>query len=269
MGSILVADLAAQGLAVRVLTRDRARAERFQDIADVAVGDVRDPASIAPAMAGVNTVVSAVHGFAGPGRVTPRSVDRDGNANLVSAAAEVGAEVVMVSVVGASPTSPMELFRAKFEAEAHLQASGVAWTIVRSTSFIELWVQIMAKPIVLGRGDNPINFVSVRDVAAVVERAVADPTLRGATLEVGGPRNLTFNEVAELLQGTRPRRSRIRHVPRLALRVLSPIARPAAAALAMDTVDMTFDAVANRSRFSDLPITDPAAAVTNAVPANR
>ena len=28
---------------------------------------------------------------------------------------------------------------------------------------------------VFGRGDNPINFVSVNDVAALVDRVIADP----------------------------------------------------------------------------------------------
>ena len=89
------------------------------------VGDVRDAATLAAAIDGVTTVVSAVQGFAGPGRVTPASVDRDGNANLVDAASAVGADVVLMSVVGASPDSPMELFRAKYEAETNLRASGV------------------------------------------------------------------------------------------------------------------------------------------------
>ena len=106
-----------------------------------------------------------------------------------------------MSVVGAAADHPMELFRAKFAAEEHLRASGAPWTIVRATAFVELWAEIMAKPIVFGRGDNPINFVSVNDVAAVVERAVIDPTLRGKVLEVGGPQNVTFNEFETLLAG--------------------------------------------------------------------
>ena len=154
-------------------------------------------------MQGVATVVSAVQGFAGPGRVTPASVDRDGNAHLVDAAAAVGAHVVMMSIVGASVDSPMELFRAKYAAEEHLRASGAPWTIVRATAFVELWAEIMKKPIVFGRGDNPINFVSVGDVAAVAERAVVDPDLRGRIIEVGGPQNLSFNELAALLQDVR------------------------------------------------------------------
>ena len=257
LGSLLVPRLAAQDLDVRVLTRDRGRAHHLEGVVtEVVVGDVRDPASLTAALDGVATVVSAVHGFAGPGRVTPQSVDRDGNANLIAAAERVGAAMVLISGVGVAPDSPMELFRAKYEAERSLRASTLAWTIVRPTAFVELWAQIMAKPIVLGRGNNPINFVSVVDVAAVVERAVIDTSWRGRTLEVGGPHDLTFNQLAGLLQAARGHRARIRHVPRSLLRMLAPFARPVRAALIMDTCDMTFSAAAHRDGFADLPFTD-------------
>jgi NADH dehydrogenase len=207
-------------------------------------------------MRGVTTVVSAVHGFAGPGRVTPDSVDRRGNASLIDAAATAGADVVLLSTVGAASDSPLELFRAKHDAERHLRASGVSWTIVRSTAFIELWAEIMAKPIVFGRGDNPINFVSVRDVAAVVELAVMEPALRGQILEVGGPQNVTFNDLAALLNELRGESRKVRHVPRPILRAVGRFVRPARAALAMDTTDMSFDASAHRAALDGIPMTD-------------
>ena len=36
------------------------------------------------------------------------------------------------------------------------------------------------RALVFGRGDNPINFVSVRDVGTLVERVFADPGAYGA-----------------------------------------------------------------------------------------
>ena len=265
LGTLVVSHLDGCGVDVRVLTRDPARAKHLHSTgAEVVRGDVRDPASIERAMSGVNTVVSAVHGFAGPGRVTPASVDRDGNANLVDAAAATGADMVMMSIVGASRDHPLELQRAKHDAEQHLRASSVAWTIVRATAFVELWADIMKKPIVFGRGDNPINFVSVGDVAAVVERAATDRSLRGTVLEVGGPQNFTFNELAALLQEVRGRPARIRHVPRWLLHTMAPIGRKPRAALAMDTTDMAFDGVAAHEDFADLPMTDIRTALTEA-----
>lgn len=257
LGTLVVTRLAARGLDVRVFTRDPARAEHLTGVAaSVAVGDVRNRPSIDAAMRDVTTVVSAVHGFVGPGRVTPDSVDRRGNANLIDAAATVGADVVLMSTVGAASDSPLELFRAKHDAEEHLRATGVPWTIVRATAFIELWAEIMAKRIVFGRGDNPINFVSVRDVAAVVERAVVDVSLRGQILEVGGPKNVSFNDLAALLNDVRGRDEKVRHVPRPVLRALAPLVRPVRAALAMDTTDMSFDASAHRGALGGIPMTD-------------
>lgn len=203
--------------------------------------DIRDRAALRGALQGASVVVSAVHGFAGPGRVSPRSVDRDGNFKLIDAAAALGAEIILMSVVGASAQHPMELFRAKHAAEQHLIASRTRWTIVRATAFIELWDEIMRKPIVFGRGTNPINFVAVADVAASLEQAVLNPTLRGHIIDVGGPMNLTFNQLAALLQQVRGTNEPVRHAPRCALRLAATFSRQARAALAMDTIDMSFN----------------------------
>jgi uncharacterized protein YbjT (DUF2867 family) len=257
LGTIVVSRLVAGGHDVRVFTRDPGRAQHLHEgSVEIVRGDVRHRQSIESAMDGVTTLVSAVQGFAGPGRVTPESVDRDGNANLADAAANAGADVVMVSIVGASADSPMELFRAKHSAEQRLRGGDTAWTIVRATAFVELWAEILGKTPVFGRGDNPINFVSVRDVAAVVERAVDRTEWRGQVVEVGGPDNVTFNELAALLQEVRGTNRKSHHVPRSLLRALAPLARQLRAALTMDTIDMTFDAASGRTLIADLPMTD-------------
>ena len=78
---------------MRVLTRDPARAVSLGEKVEVVTGDVRDPSSLVAACTGVDVVVSAVHGFAGSGGVSPATVDRDGNAHLVDAARTAGAAV--------------------------------------------------------------------------------------------------------------------------------------------------------------------------------
>ena len=135
-----------------------------------------------------------MHGFLGPRGVSPATVDRDGSVNLIDSAAEVGADVVLMSVLGATRQSSMELFRMKRAAELHLEASAANGTVVRAAAFLETWTDLLrqtarrsGRPLVFGRGDNPINFVSVIDVAAVVERAATDASTRGQTLEISGP----------------------------------------------------------------------------------
>ncbi|MEP7017777.1 MAG: SDR family oxidoreductase [Actinomycetota bacterium] len=267
LGRLLVRRLVDGGNSVRVLTRDPSAA---MDLVDAGVelvpGDVRDPATLGSALSGVSTVVSAVHGLVGSGGVTPASVDRDGNRNLIDAAgaARPPAEVVLVSTVGASPDHPMELFRMKWAAEEQLRASGLPWTIVRSNALVETWVELLretagtsGRPRVFGRGENPVNFVSARDVADAVVRATVDPTLRGQVIEVGGPGNLTLNQLARLVQTSMGSSGTLHHVPRLALRAMGTIARPfnpttarlARASLAMDTCDLRFDAEASTREY--------------------
>jgi uncharacterized protein YbjT (DUF2867 family) len=277
LGTRLVPLLAGAGLAVRVLTRDPARAQHLAGPGvEVVRGDVRDPAQVARAVRGAGMVISAVHGFAGPGGVSPATVDRAGNAHLIGAAARAGASFILVSVAGAAPDHPIGLFQAKHAAEDMLRASGTGWTIVRATAFMQTWATIMSRMleasgriVVFGRGNNPVNFVSATDVAALIEHAVTDPGLRGQVLELGGPDNLTFNQAAALLQEATGRHAPVRHIPRPALQGMAwttaaikpALARQARAALVMDTLDMTFDSTPTRRAFPGLPNTGMPSAI--------
>ncbi|HET6166701.1 MAG TPA: SDR family oxidoreductase [Marmoricola sp.] len=243
LGRLVVSRLLERGVTVRVLTRDATRAGDLRDLgAEVVDGDVRKPETLPAALQDVDVVVSAFHGFVGSG-LSPESVDRDGNANLVAAAQTAQVAVVLMSVVEAAADSPMVLFRCKAAAEEGLRASGVQWTIVRSAAFIELWAELVGKGIVFGRGENPINFVSVHDVADVVMDAVLDPSRRGQVIDVVGPERLTFNQLADRLRALDGRPRRVRHVPRGMLRLLAPLHRQPKAALVMDTTDMTYRSV--------------------------
>ena len=160
-------------------------------------------------------------------------MDRAGNANLIAAAAREGAGFVLVSVVGAGPDHPIGLFRAKHDAEETLRASGVPWTIVRATAFAETWATIMAGPLrasgtipVFGRGAQPHQLRLRHRRRSPHRRAATDPGLRGQVLELGGPDNLTFDDLAGLVQEAAGHSGTVRHIPRPALRAMSWLAAP-------------------------------------------
>jgi uncharacterized protein YbjT (DUF2867 family) len=264
LGRLVVRRLLDRDLSVRVLTRDPIRAATLGNGVEIVIGDVREPSTLRPALTDVQIVVSAVHGFAGPGHVSPATVDRDGNVHLIEAARAAGAQIVMVSLVGASSDNPMELYRMKYAAEQHLRESGVPSTVVAATAFMELWLELLeqtasrsGRPVVFGHGENPINFVSVDDVAWLVEQAVVDVDTRGTTLEIGGPEDLTFNQLAAAVQSAAGRSGAPRHLPPPLLRLLaSTVGRvkpmlggQLRAALAMDDMDLTFDSAAIRAAY--------------------
>jgi uncharacterized protein YbjT (DUF2867 family) len=271
LGAVLVADLAARGVPIRVLTRDRRRAHHLAryDV-DVVVGDVTARSDLAAAVRDTSLVVSAVHGFAGATRTSVADVDGVGTARLIDAARDAGAEVVLMSVVGASAGSRLELFRGKAEAEAHLMSTD-GGTVVRSTAFLELWIEILqrtagrsGRPLVFGAGRNPINFVSVVDVAALVTRLVLDPSLRGRAIEIGGPRDLMLDDLALLIADGLRRPATTRHLPRAAMRALArtvgrvrpAVGRQLETALAMDVDDMRFTGTRSGPALDGLPSTD-------------
>lgn len=270
LGSVVANRLQNSGVPVRVLSRGLAPHPGTLDPGvELVCADVRDPASLGAPMEGVDLVVSAVQGFMGPGGVTPQSVDRDGNIHLIEAAERVGADIVMVSVIGASPESPMGLMRAKYAAEQRLRSSRSAWTILRPEAYAETWTRLLEqtagtshRPLVFGRGDNPITWVSVADVAALVERAVADETLRGRVLEICGPEPVTLTRLAEMIMTQHGWTGKPRHVPRPMLHAMAntigllkpEMALQARAALAMDELPTTDDAEL-RDEFPDLPCT--------------
>ena len=272
LGTRLLGLLGARGLDVRILTRDAGRARslvgpRVQTV----TGDVTDPRTLAQAAAGAGTVVSAITGF-GPARdVSPRTVDWQGNVNLIRAAKAAGVEhFVLLSVCQAAVDHPIELFRMKHRAEEELRASGLAWTIIRPTAYMETWLRVLGDPLldtgttrIFGRGENPINFVSAHDIAGLVDLAVTDLAMRGVTVDACGPENLTMNQVVETFQTATGATGKVSHVPLPMLRVMSAVMKPfnptmaglAEASVVMDTRDMTFDASDTRGRYPSVPMT--------------
>ena len=271
LGTRLVRLLSDRGMEVRVLTRDPARAAHVPRTVQILTGDLREPAAVAAAVRGCSTVVSAVHGFVGPGKPSPESIDRDANLALIQAAATAGVEhLVLVSGLGVAADHPMSLYRAKFAAEQALRASGLRWTIIRPSAYLETWIGVTGaklagkgQALVFGPGRNPVNFVAAEDVAVAVDLAIHDRSLRGQSVDVAGPENLTFTQIADQLIAAGGRPGRTRHIPLPMLRAMSVLARPAApsfarqaqAAVMMNTADMTVDVSAIRDRLPTVPAT--------------
>jgi uncharacterized protein YbjT (DUF2867 family) len=270
LGRQLVPLLAAQGLPIRVISRHGrpADADPWPATVKEVAGDVRDRAVLDAALDGVDTVVSAIAGFGGPDALGSRAVDRDGNIGLIDAARRAGVSTfVMLSIHDAGPRHPIELFRDKWAAEEALRASGLAWTIIRPTAYLEAWLGLVGRPLVetgrtriFGTGRNPINFVSVADVARFVQLAIADSSLRQTAIEVPGPENVTLDQLAALAETASGRTGRKGHVPRVMMRAVRlatrvfnpPMSALVDAALVMDTIDMTVDGPAVRAAFPSI-----------------
>jgi uncharacterized protein YbjT (DUF2867 family) len=276
LGRHLVPLLVARGQKVRLLARHAAAADGAPSDAraEVVSGDIRDSATVAAALIGVDTVVSAITGFGGPDALGTKAVDRDGNVALIAAARQAGVgHVVLLSVHGAAPTHPIELFRDKWAAEEALRSSGIGWTIVRPTAYLETWLGVVGGPLVatgrtriFGSGRNPINFVSATDVARLVDLAIADRRLRETAIEAPGPQNLTLDQLAATVESVTGRTGAKQHLSPLMMRVAASVLRvfnpilsaQIAVALVMNSRDMTVDGPALRATSPSIPMTTAA-----------
>ncbi|MHB8459942.1 MAG: SDR family oxidoreductase [Candidatus Limnocylindrales bacterium] len=272
LGRRVIRLLTERGLAVRILTRDTARARQLaSDGVEIVVGDVADEPSVERAVAGVATVVSAIQGFGGVDARGPAAVDDRGNATLIEAAHRAAvAQFVLLSIAQAAADHPIEHFRTKYAAEQTLRASGVPWTIIRPTAYMETFIDFLVRPLLetgttrmVGRGDNPINFVSAEDVARFVDLAVVDPTLRGAAIDVPGPENITLSGFIAAAQAVAGRSGRVRHAPVPMMRLVSTVMRPfnpivagqLASGVVLASRDMRMDPTERRQRYPAIPLT--------------
>jgi uncharacterized protein YbjT (DUF2867 family) len=88
-------------------------------------------------------------------------------------------------------------------AEAALQASGVAWTIVRASWFAQNFSEgylldgLLAGELALPAGPVPEPFIDVDDIADVAVAALTDPRHRNRLYEVTGARALTFEQAVQ------------------------------------------------------------------------
>ena len=167
-------------------------------------GDLRDRASLDAAVDGVETVVTTANSAMRGGADNPQNVDLEGNRNLIEAARAAGVEhFIFVSLLGADINNPSPFVQAKARSEQALRESGVEYTILAPTAFMEMWpAMVVGMPALQGRPVTLVgearrrhSFVSNRDVAAFAVSAVDRPEARNQYLAVGGPQPLSWREV--------------------------------------------------------------------------
>lgn len=209
LGGRITLGLLERGESVRALVRPASSSERVARAgAQIAVGDVRDAASLARACAGVDVLVSTVS-VSKTGDDTIEAVDLEGNRALVDAARAAGVRhVIFASTVGAHTEHPVPLFRYKAAIEQRLRDSGMMFTILQPNAFMDVWFpSLIEMPIksgmpvtLVGESKRRHSFVAEPDVAAFAIAAVHHPAARDAVIVIGGPEALSFRDVVRVYE---------------------------------------------------------------------
>ncbi|MCS6947413.1 MAG: SDR family oxidoreductase, partial [Steroidobacteraceae bacterium] len=192
-GQEIVKQALANGYSVRAFVRDEAKARQlFGDRVQYHVGDVRNAASIAPALRGVAFVISAL----GSNSVRdpenkPELVDFGAVRDLANAARAARVrQFVLVSSMGVTQPDHRlnklldNILIWKLRGEDALRASGVPYTIVRPGGLRDAPAGAGGIRALQGDPRDVIGSIARADVAAICVRALGEPAALGKTFEV-------------------------------------------------------------------------------------
>ncbi|WP_202613742.1 SDR family oxidoreductase [Ornithinimicrobium cerasi] len=211
LGRCVVDKLVAAGHRVRVLSRDPSRSSTVGDV-ELCAGDLRELASLRPAVSDAETVVHCASDVR-----SPVEVDVAGTANLVEAVRglDVG-HLVYVSIVGVDRI-PIKYYRAKRDVESIVEHQSVPWTIQRATQFHPFVAEMLARsarrPFVACPTGLRFQPIAVEQVAIRVAQHVKAGA-GGKAADLGGPEVLTLHDLASTwLSATGRRRRPLLPVP--------------------------------------------------------
>lgn len=192
VGREVVRKLLRSGHRVRALARDptKARALLGRDV-EIVAGDLRVPASLGPALAGVERASFAT---------SPTPTLHEEEIHFIDAArsAKLG-RLIKLSGFGIEFASD-RIHRAHAQSERRLRDSGVPSLVVSPVIFMSNLL-FEAAAIRTGKlpstfGDARVTFVDPRDVAELIAHALLAPEPALGTWELGGPEALSYDDLA-------------------------------------------------------------------------
>jgi NADH dehydrogenase len=235
LGRVITRKLLDSGVPVRALGRNAAGLAAFAPRAEIAAVDMRDLSKLTEACRGVDQIVATANNNMGQGAASPTRTDLGAYQNLCAAARNTGVRrLIYVSYRGVSQDAPVDIFRIKWYIEDAIRRSGIPWVMLRPSAFMDIWIdQIVAKGIrekgvatIFGDGRTVANYIAVEDVAEFAVKVLARPEIVNEAIDLGGPSNVTQNDLATLVERRFRSGGKRRHIPVLAMRLLPPLVKP-------------------------------------------
>lgn len=202
-GSILIQELIRQQIPVRALVRNRAKGHELEHYPDVEIyeGDMLQPDTLRAALDGVEKAVLISSAFEDMVNTQQMFIDAAVQAGVQHIIKYSGAEAgIGFNAQNFQPTRQHE------NIEDYLINSGVAWTIVRPSQFMEVYLpgsptgvdpqrNVLVLPIQAAR----LVPVSIEDVAKVITKLLVETGHDGKIYEMTGPDALTMPEACAIL----------------------------------------------------------------------
>lgn len=231
LGSDICQQFMAAGKSVRALVRDSSDPAKVSKLQSLGVetiqGNVRDRASLDAACRDVTAVICTVSAMPfsyQPGVNDLQTTDLEGVTNLIETAKANQVSHFTYTSLSGNIQLDFPLNNAKREVERRLRESGLVFTILRPSCFMEAWLTPVvgfdaanAKVVIYGTGQNALSWIAVQDVAQFAVLSVDHPAAKNAILELGGPEAISPLNVVRLFEQAAGRPFELQFVPEAAL----------------------------------------------------
>jgi len=159
--------------------------------------DINDLASMTSALTGADVFFS----------LTPLVENLvEAGTQAVQAAQAAGIrKIVRSSALGAGPAAAIELGRRHYAVEQAVAASGIPFTILRPTNFMQNYLNYGTPETIKSQsafysplGDARVSAIDTRDVSAIAAKVILEAGHAGRRYELTGPESLSNDEIASL-----------------------------------------------------------------------
>ena len=239
VGSHLIRRMRQEGIPVRAIVRDPGTARTLKDLGvDVVKGDIADTDSLEKATVGVERIIHLVGIIQEVPGATFQSVHVDGTRNLLEAASKSNVRHFFYqSALGTRPNAKSEYHKTKWAAEELVRGSGIAYTILRPSLIygpgdqftIRLSQMIRFSPVlpIIGSGRSKVQPIFIDDVTACIVKTVTGDCCLNEIYEIGGPDQLTYEEVTVAIADAMGVKRPTLHLPLFFMRSMAAVLKAA------------------------------------------
>jgi uncharacterized protein YbjT (DUF2867 family) len=210
VGSAVLDILSSTDANLRALVHDEPKAQSLRDRGVEAIlGDFLEPESLAPALEGVGTVllITPIH---------PEQVRQAANVIEAARDSDNDPRIVRLSVAQASHEAPTKNSRQHAQIEEELISSGLPYTLLRPTTFMQNTLATARTVSSEGRiyqpfKDGKLGMIDARDIGEVAAKVLTEKGHAGKTYTLTGPTAISFYDIAEMLSEVL--RKKVNYVP--------------------------------------------------------
>ncbi len=228
VGRNIVRRLIQTNQKVRCLVRKTSNVSIFEGPKlEYSEGDITQPQTLPKAMEGIDTVINLVGIIRESRNATFEKIHADGTANVVNASKKAGVKkFIQMSALGTGPQAISRYHKTKWQGEEAVRASSLDYVIFRPSiicgaddKFVNMFARMIRQTFltrmmpVIGSGEYKMQPIYVGDVAHCFVTAALSDKIVNKAYELGGPEQLTFNEILDTIMRVMGKRRIKVHLP--------------------------------------------------------